>query len=191
MKTIAKTLALGFAASLALAACGDDSHPKFYENPDHGALRLVLNPASTTTQIVLDLIVGDKALTGYSVGFDLPLDTQKVTLADFTPGSALPAGSAPVAATAKIVNVGPLKGNLVTGQSQKASGTGAVATDATLQPGAVLYTIKLDLVEKERGGIVFDGTAPGFALTSGGLRDRQGNTVVEAKDIGIGKLMSW
>ena len=35
-------------------------------------------------------------LTGYSVGFDLPLDDTKVTLGAFTPGTALDPGSAPV-----------------------------------------------------------------------------------------------
>jgi hypothetical protein len=183
---------LGLAAiAISVAACGDNTSVRYYENPDHGALRLVLNPASTTSSIVLDLVVGDQPLTGYSVGFDLPLDADKVKLASFTAGTALPAGDPPMAAIATIATSGPLRGNLVTGQSQKASGAGAVTTDTTLAPGAVLYTIRLDLVEQAGGGVVFDGTAPGFALTSGGLRDRLGNTVVEAKDVAIGKLTSW
>ena len=37
-------------------------------------------------------------------------------------------------------------------------------------------------------GVVFDGTASGFVLPSGGMRNRAGMTVVEAKDVAIGRL---
>jgi hypothetical protein len=182
-----------FASAIALAACGDDlaaPPPIVYTDPSAGGkLRLIKDPKTTAKEIVLDLVVGDAPLTGYSVGFDLPLDRSKVTLAGFTPGTALKAGVSPVvAAMAKIPSVGPLKNVLVTAQSQKASGDGAVTTDTTLSPGTVLYTITLDLVIDTPVGIVFDGTAPGFVLPSGGMRDRKGQTVVEAKDVAIGKL---
>jgi hypothetical protein len=189
-------------AALALGACGDNLQappasgsgtaeppaPVTYTDPSGGALRLIKDPASKGREMVLDLVVGDHALTGYSVGFDLPLDATRVTLGHFQPGSALSPGDPPIAAQAALPTDGPFKGMLVTAQSQKAAGAGAVATDTTLQPGTVLYTITLELLNDATPGVVFDGTAPGFVLPSGGMRDRAGNTVVAAKDVAIGKF---
>jgi len=76
----------------------------------------------------------------------------------------------------------------VTALSQKAAGTGAVATDTQVAAGTVLYTIELDLIVHAPSGVVFDGTASDFVLPSGGMRDRLGTTVVDAKDVAIGKL---
>ena len=171
-------------------ACGDNIAPPGldYTNPPKGGkLRLVKNDkASVLPNVVLDLVVGDEPLTGFSAGFDLPVDTTKVTLGSFIPGAVLDAGSAPVAAKAVIATSGPLAGMLVTGQSQKAS---ASATDATLAPSAVLYELELDLRERAESGVVFDGTTASFALPSGGLRDRQGTAVVQPNEVSIGKLV--
>jgi hypothetical protein len=192
VKRITKLLssaALGFVLVHALAACGgDDQPPLEYKDPAGGALRLVKNKATKGTSVVLDLIVGDAPLTGYSTGFNLPLAPGLVTLAEFTPGTALDPGSAPAAALAVVPTTGPLAGMLVTAQSQKAAGTGAVATDTELAPKTVLFTLRLDLVPGAAPGIVFDGTAEGFSLPSGGLRDRAGLTVVEPSGVAIGKL---
>lgn len=173
---------------LALAACGDNTPaPLTYRDPPPGGkLRLVRNKATTADTVVLDLVVGKDALTGYSVGFDLPLDDKRVHFGSFTPGTALDAGPAPVAAMAALPVDGPLAHMLVTAQSQKAT---AHATDATLAPGTVLYTVSLRLVPSAKSGVVFDGTASGFVLPSGGLRDRAGNAVVEPGDVAIGKLV--
>lgn len=184
MKRLAPTVLL---CALALAACGDDP-PLDYTNPEGGALRLVKNKATGSTSVVLDLIVGDQPLTGYATGFNLPLAPDRVTLAELTPGTALDAGSAPAAARAVVPATGPLAGMLVAAQSQKAAGTGAVATDTELAPKTVLFTLRLDLVEGAASGIVFDGTAADFVLPSGGLRDRAGLTVVSPSDVAIGKL---
>jgi hypothetical protein len=171
------------------SACGDNlKGPISYTDPSGGKLRLILDPGTHSgSSIVLDLVVGDQALTGYSVGFDLPIDDTKVTFKGFTPGTALNAGTAPIAAHGLLPKSGPLAHQLVTGQSQKASGAGAIATDTTLQPGAIIYSIEL---EGDNGatGVIFDGTATGFVLPSGGMRDRIGTTVVDAKDVAIGKL---
>jgi len=170
------------------AACGDNlPGPITYSDPSGGKLRLI-RTSQTLTSIALDLVVGDQPLTGYTVGFDLPLDDTKVRLDGFTPGSALPAGASPAAAVGRISETGPLAHQLVTVQSQKASGMGAVTTDTTLLPGTVVYSIDLEVVDPGASGVVFDGTAPGFVLPSGGMRDRTGTTVVEAKDVAIGKL---
>ncbi len=162
--------------------------PITYTARSGGKLRLIQSQTTlpTETTIVLELVVGSQPLTGYSVGFDLPLDDTKVTLASFTPGTALNAGTAPVAALAALPQAGPLAHQLVTAQSQKASGTGAVLTDTALPPGTSLYTFELGIIGAN--GVVFDGTASGFVLPSGGLRDRAGNTVVDAHDVAIGKL---
>jgi hypothetical protein len=184
-----KRLALLVLAALAFAACGgDDPSPLDYADPKGGALRLVKNKASKPRSVVLDLVVGDQPLTGYATGFNLPLAPGLVTLAAFTPGAALDPGSAPVAAHAAVPQAGPLAGVLVAAQSQKAAGAGAVPTDTELAPKAVLFTLQLDLVDGAAPGVVFDGTAAGFVLPSGGLRDRAGLTVVEPKDVAIGKL---
>ena len=76
-----------------------------------GKLRLVKNAASTPTLLVLDL-VAEVALTGYSVGFNLPADSTRLKLAatnGFTPGTALPAGTSPIAAAAMLPSAGPMK----------------------------------------------------------------------------------
>ena len=160
-----------------------------YTDPGAGALRLIHDPAGTSAQAVsLSLVVGGQPLSGYAAGFDLPLDTTRVTLGSFTPGTGLDPGQPPRAAQAVIPAQGPLAGMLVTVQSQKASGAGAVTSDAALAPGTVLFTVRLELARGATAGVVFDGTTAGFALPSGGLRNRGGATVVEAGQVGIGKL---
>ncbi|MCU1278989.1 MAG: Fibronectin type domain protein [bacterium] len=159
-----------------------------YTDPTGGKLRLVKNAASTATTAVLDLVIGATAQSGYSAGFNLPIDDTKVKLKTLTPGTVLGAGSAPVAAKAVLPTAGPLKGVLVSAQSQKASGTGAITTDTALPASTVLYTIKLDLLDTAAPGVVFDGTASGFMLKSGGLRNKAGTAVVNANEINIGKL---
>ncbi len=175
----------------AAPACGNDGPPglDYTDPPAGGALRLVKNAKSTPKAMVLDLVVGDAALTGYATGLDLQLDTTKVTLGPFTPGTGLDPGSAPAATSAVMPGQGPLRGMLVVGLSQKADGTGAVATDTALPPKTVLFTVELDAVQPFQGGVVFDGTAKGFVLPSGGLRNKAGATVVDASQVKIGKLV--
>jgi hypothetical protein len=174
------------------ASCGDDKKPVFdYSNPPKGgALRLVKSKTKpkVETELVLDLVVGDQPLTGYSAGFNLPLAHDHVRLTGFTPGTALDPGSSPPAAQAKLPLQGPLADHLVTGISQKAGGEGAVATDTLLAPGSVLYTIHLEMMTSAPDGIIVDGTGVDFHLPSGGMRDHSGTTVVEASDIAIGTL---
>lgn len=173
-----------------LAACGDNDGPplQYTDPPKGGKLRLVRNPDTSMTYVKLDLVVGDQPLTGYSVGFDLPLDDTKVTLGSFTPLTALDPGKDPIAAKAALPSEGPLAHALVAGLSQKAAGTGAIATDTQLPAGTKLFTLELDLMTSAKSGVVFDGTASGFVLPSGGMRDRLGNAVVDPADVAIGKL---
>lgn len=174
------------------ASCGDNEKPIFdYSNPPKGgALRLVKSKTKpkAETEVVLDLIVGEQPLTGYSVGFNLPVGHGLLRLTDFVAGKALDPGSSPAAAQALQPIKGPLADMLVTGLSQKASGNGAVATDTVLPPGSVLYTVHLEMISGAPEGVIVDGTADDFHLPSGGMRDRGGTTVVEAMDVAIGKL---
>jgi hypothetical protein len=172
---------------VALALAGCDGLQLRYRDPGPGALRLIRNPASDARVAVLDFVVGDAPLTGYAAGFDLALDARKVALGPFTPGSGLDPGAPPIAAGAALPAAGPLAGMLVTALSQKADGAGAVAADTVLAPGTVLYTVELSLIYGAQG-VVFDGTAADFVLPSGGLRDKAGATVVEARDVAIGRL---
>lgn len=160
----------------------------YVDPPAGGKLRLVRNAASTQTQVVLDLVAAVD-LTGYSVGFNLPLDTTRVApgTSFFTPGTALPAGSSPSAAAAVLPSTGPLASVLVTGQSQKASGTGAVATDTVVPAGSVLYTVRLDAVAGAPLGLVFDGAALGPKFRAR-MRDKAGTDVATAGDFRIGTL---
>lgn len=178
--------------ALASAGCGDDRRPGLdYTNPPKGgALRLVRSKtaAKTNTELVLDLVVGDQPLTGYSVGFDLPVGEGVLRVSEFLPGTALDPGVSPPAAKAVVPTRGPLAGTLVAALSQKASGPGAVATDTTLPPGSVLFTIRLDRLGSAPDGVVVDGTAADFHLPSGGMRDRSGTTVVAVSDVAIGIL---
>ena len=185
-----KTTSWFLLSAMVVGACGGNNPPPplDYTDPGDGKLRLIRDSSSKDKAVVLDLVVGSQPLTGYSVGFDLPVDDSKVIFTGFTAGDALSAGTAPIAATGQMPSSGPLAHEIVTAQSQKASGTGAVATDTTLQPGAVLYSFELDLVMGAAKGPVFDGTVAGFALPSGGMRDRSGTTVVAPADVAIGHL---
>lgn len=172
-------------AVVVLAGC--DGLHLTYRDPGAGALRLIRNPASDARSAVLDFVVGDAPLSGYAAGFDLALDPHKVQLARFTPGRGLDPGAPPIAAGAAIPVAGPLAGMLVTALSQKASGAGAVEQDTVLMPGTVLYTVELELIYGAQG-VVFDGTASDFVLSSGGLRNKAGLTVVEPRAVAIGAL---
>jgi hypothetical protein len=156
-----------------------------YTDPASGRIRLVRNPVSTDTLLVLDLIAAE-TLTGYGVGFNLPVVPSAVRLNSMVPGLALPAGSNPAAAKAALPSSGPLQGILTSAQSQKASGSGAVPTNTLVPAGSVLYTLRLDLLSATPG-IVFDGAALSSAFNAA-MRDKLGNDVVRRGEFGIGRL---
>jgi hypothetical protein len=156
-----------------------------YTNPASGRIRLLRNPASTNTLLVLDLVASEN-LTGYGVGFNLPVDINRVRLDSMVPGAALPAGSNPVAAKAALPISGPMQGILTSVQSQKAAGTGAVSTDTAVPTGSVLYTLRLSLASASPG-LVFDGASLGTAFNAA-MRDKLGNDIVRRNEFGIGRL---
>jgi hypothetical protein len=135
--------------------------------------------------LVLDLVAAE-TLTGYGVGFNLPVVPSAVRLNSMAPGIALPAGSNPAAAMAALPSSGPLQGILTSAQSQKASGSGAVPTDTLVPIGSVLYTLRLDLLSATPG-VVFDGASLSPAFNAA-MRDKLGNDVVRRGEFGIGRL---
>jgi hypothetical protein len=159
-----------------------------YVDPAAGRVALVRNPASTDTTVVLDLVAMED-LTGYSVGMNLPVDTTLVqgSATPLVPGLALPAGTSPVAAYARLPTSGPLAGVLSSGQSQKAAGPGAVTEDSPIAAGSVLYTLRLDLRPDATTGVVFDGAALGPRFRAL-LRDKQGTDVVDGSGFAVGRL---
>jgi len=162
----------------------------YYVPPASGKIALLPNVAqSTPTLAVLDL-VAMVDLTGYFVGFDVAIDATQVTpdASLMTKGTALDPGTNPPAIAAAIPTAGPLANALVTGLSQKATGNGAVATDATIPTGTVFYTLKLPLASGATGGTIMDGTVAKNKIRAG-LRNKAGAEVVGAADFGIGKLV--
>jgi hypothetical protein len=153
-----------------------------------GKIRLVRNAASTATTTVLDLVAAVD-LAGYAVGFNLPVDTTRVSAGSdlLTPGTGLQLGSPPLAATAAIGSVESINGVLTSGVSQKAAGAGAVPTDSAVAAGQVFYTLKLSAGASHSAGVVFDGATPG-AQFHAALRDRLGEDVVKSAEFAIGKL---
>jgi len=163
-----------------------------YTNPTAPAkVRLVRDDVSSTdTSIVLRLEAA-ASFSGYSIGLDLPIDPTKIVPASFvmTPGAVFSPGQAPSvpAVASKLPTSGPLAGVLVTGISQRPTGTGAVAGNTQVTAGQVFYTIKLDMPATPNFGVVFDGANPGPRFRAG-VRDRTGTEVVAPSEFAIGKL---
>jgi len=163
-----------------------------YTNPSAGSASIALqkNAASTATTVVLDLVTL-RTVSGYGIGFGLPLDAAKVQAGTplMVAGTALSAGTGTQAAAAALPSSGPLAGVLVAAQSQKAAGGGAVATDTSVGAGVVLFTLRLDVSPYASAGNVFDGASiQSNQKFNAFLRDRQGNNTVSAGGFAIGKL---
>ena len=129
------------------------------------------------------------SVTGYSVGMNLPFDLAKVSpgATPMAPGTALDPGQAPQAFKAVARPTGPLANLLVSGLSQKAAGAGAQAADKVLNPGDVLYTLRIEQKAGAATGVVFDGASP-EARFRAALRNKAGDDVVTQADFAIGKL---
>ncbi|NMO21637.1 hypothetical protein HPC49_32945 [Pyxidicoccus fallax] len=160
-----------------------------YTDPAGGRIRLMRHPTSTNTRLVLDVVAAEE-LTGYGAGFNLPLDATKVRLpaqGALTPGAILSVGSSTPAVAVALPTSGPLAGVLTSGISQKAGGAGAVAEDATLSAGSVLYQVTLELAPGAVPGVVFDGANLDGRFKAL-LRNRLGDDVVGSSGFGIGRL---
>jgi hypothetical protein len=188
-----QTLTATDSADSGLTASEDTtvSGPAFYYvPPTSGKIQLLPDlTASTPTLAVLNL-TAMVDLTGYFVGFDVAVDATKLApdASLMTAGTVIKPGTNPPAIAAAIPTAGPLANALVTGISQKASGNGAVATDATIPMGSVFYTIKLPLKSGATGGTIMDGTVAKNVIRAG-LRNKVGTEVVGVADFGFGKLV--
>jgi len=176
------------AVALALGAGCSSSSGLVYSDPQGGKIRLVRDDSSTVSTIVLKL-VAEQRLSGYSVGFNLPLDATKVQANSnlITLGDALNPGGAPQPFRAVIPSTGPLASALTTALSQKASGAGAVSSDAAISAGQTFFTIRLDAVPGAKSGVVFNGSSLGGKF-SAALINKAGDDVVHQSEFAIGKL---
>jgi hypothetical protein len=167
------------------------SGPAFsYVPPMTGKIRLLPNLSQSTPTLAVLELTAMVDLTGYYVGFNVAIDGTKLApdASLMTAGTVLNPGTNPAAVAAAMPTTGPLAKALVTGISQKASGNGAVATDATIHAGDVFYTIKLPLKAGATGGTIMDGTVAKNVIRAG-LRNKAGTEVVGVADFGIGKLI--
>lgn len=152
-----------------------------------GPVRLELvGPGSVAGSLTLRLVAA-QPLSGFTVGFDLPLHGAPLALIDFTPGTALPPGSNPIAARGLIPTSGPLAGQLVTAQSQKRSGAGAVPGDAAIAAGSVFYTLTLVPGATATPGVIFDGASVDSRVQAG-LLSLAGTEVVGPTGFALGRL---
>jgi hypothetical protein len=161
----------------------------YTDPPSGGKIRLIKDAASNGSLLVLKL-VSNAALTGYSVGFNIPLAPGKVQLDG--PGivvsnEALNAGSAPQAVGATIPASGPMTNILATGMSQKAAGAGAAPNDASITSGKTFYIVRLSMAPGATAGVVFNGSSLGNTFRAS-LRDKVGNETVSQGDFAIGTL---
>jgi hypothetical protein len=131
-----------------------------YTDPATGQVKLVRDASSTSTHLVLKLVVGDQALTGFGVALNLPASVMQVTMA------------AGVVANPAIVDPG---GEMLTGK-QFTSG-----------PLAGALTVGVARKKQTASGVVFDGAAGG-KLLRGALIGASGQEVVGTSGFGIGKL---
>ncbi|MFP2932499.1 beta strand repeat-containing protein, partial [Pyxidicoccus sp. 3LG] len=160
-----------------------------YTDPAAGRIRVMRNAASTDSRLVLDVVAAEE-LSGYGVGFNLPLDATKVRLAAqnaITAGAILSTGSTVPAVAAALPTSGPMAGVLTSGISQKAAGSGAVQTDTTITAGSVLYQLVLELAPGAEPGVVFDGATLGSGF-KGLLRNKVGDDVVGSSGFTVGRL---
>jgi hypothetical protein len=162
----------------------------YYVPPTSGKIQLLPDLTQSTPTLAVLNLTAMVDLTGYYVGFDVVTDVSKLApdASLITAGTVLNPGTAPAAIAASFPTAGPLPGALATGISQKATGNGAVATDATIPAGSVFYTIKLPLKAGAAGGTIMDGTVAKNVIRAG-LRNKVGTEVVGVADFGIGKLV--
>ena len=162
-----------------------------YDDPPAGTgkLRLVRNAASTATRLVLDVQVGSSGLTGFGIALTLPMDPAKVT---FTPASGLllnasvlDAGTSPTTAAATVPASGPLQKMLVVGVARKKQ----LVTDGdvTLAPGAIVFSIAIDMNGTPASGVIFTGSSLA-SPSRAALLNKAGAEVASSADFAIGNL---
>ena len=194
-------------ATAAVTVSGDPANALAYTDPPAGneGLRLVADPSSIASQVVLKLVATSALSSLSAIALDLPFDgtaagsrdgSARVSLHALAPGGPPdvavgkldPVTGSPTPAVALALPLtGPLAGTLALGIAQKPTSIGG-PPDAALAPGDAIATFKLDLVPQGGVGVVFDGSA-GLLTPANGFRVRlraAGHDVVVP--VAIGKL---
>jgi hypothetical protein len=170
-----------------------------YTNPTSGRVRLVVNAAKSTPQVVqLDMVATERLEVSsffgggpgsFASGMNLPLDTTRVD-ADttlFATGDALVTG--PAATPIAPVGVGRIGTDhvLYTGVSRKRVAGPVFNQETEVKAGQVFYSVRLKLLATATAGTVFDGAQPA-PLFRAAIRDQYGDDFVNQGEFGIGKL---
>lgn len=170
-----------------------------YTNPTSGRVRLVVNAAKSTPQVVqLDMVANERLEVAsffgggpgsFASGMNLPLDTTRVD-ADttlFATGDALVTG--PAATPIAPVGIGRIGADhvLYTGVSRKRVAGTVFNQETEVKAGQVFFSVRLKLLATATVGSVFDGAQPS-PLFRTSVRDQFGDDFVNQGDFGIGKL---
>jgi len=188
--TLKASNANGEATASTMVAIAPGMQLVYTDPPAGGKIRLVKDAERSTANALALKLVANANLTGYFVGFNVPVASGKVQFASSSISAATDAlnpGTAPQALGAKIPTSGPLANVLITGLSQKAAGAGAAANNSHISSGQVFYTIYLRPADGATPGVVFNGTALGRQFRAA-LRDRLGNETASQSDFAIGTL---
>ncbi len=156
-----------------------------YSDPATGQVKLVRDPSSTSTHLVLKLVVGDQALSGFGVALNLPASATQVSMGSGVTANPAIIDPGGVMLTGKQFTTGPLAGALTVGVARKKQT--ASDGDLTLPAGATLLSFALDLLPQAPAGVVFDGAAGGKVLR-GAVIGAGGQEVVGTAGFGVGKL---
>lgn len=164
-------------------------HVQYDDPPAGGKLRLVRNPASTATRLVLDVRVGSSALSGFGIALTLPMDPSRVTVSEATGlllnASVLDAGNSTPTAAARVPSSGPLQGMLVVGVARKRQAS--TDGDVTLPAGATVFSIAIDMNGAPATGTIFAGATLASPARAA-LLNRAGAEVASLADFAIGNL---
>ena len=159
-----------------------------YQDPigTSGAVRLVKNQNNSNNAVLqLDLVVGPQPLSAFGLAMNLPFDVLRARLTasnGFTPGILINTGS-PALQVAKVPTTGPLQNVLLIGLAQHQRGQ-----EVLLPAGAVLFSLKFELVPGAGVGTVFDGGAPGLKFDAALMR-ADGTRLVDKVGFDLGQIV--
>jgi len=132
-------------------------------DPTGAAVQLVADPCNQPCTTITLHLLAVHDFSANALGLDLPLDGLKALLhplgdtaaPGFVVDGPIRPGTAPPAQAIALPVSGPLASVLTLGFAQKASGMGAVTTDALVKAGDSLCTLRLDLNPAGGQGVVF------------------------------------